>query len=82
MRRKLGKFRININDVDNGVLLPANVKAVTYTPSLPGTVTSGIHTARYYHALHARLEPLTSGRAVRAELRKIAAELLTGTFPY
>lgn len=43
---------------------------------------SQVHTDLYFRNVNERLEDLTSDGAIRAELQKIARELVEGTFQY
>jgi hypothetical protein len=77
------KWRIGINDADNGVYLP-RFKNIP-VPSMPNAPVHGpIHTTRYHAAVAARLifgDPQDSA-ACRAILRVIKKNLVDGSFPW
>lgn len=73
---------IAMNDTDNGCYLPRYKSSVV--PTMPGAHDhQGLHTDRYYLAVHLRLLAVESYTAteVRQALRNIKKELIAGTFP-
>jgi hypothetical protein len=82
-RKKLFRWGIGINDVDNGVYLPAFKKSSV--SSLPTAVKHAVvHTDDYYVNVFARfmMIPNDGTGMGRAALRQIKQELIDGVFPY
>jgi len=82
-RKKLFRWNIGINDVDNGVHLPAHRKSTV--ASLPHAAKHAvIHTDLYHLNVLARLMPVPgdSPKNGRLALRQIKQELIDGIFPY
>jgi hypothetical protein len=82
-RRMLFRWGIGINDVDNGVFLPAYKD--TIVSSLPKASKHVlVHTDRYHVNVLARLTlaPSDSSPDGRLALRQIKQELIDGVFPY
>lgn len=82
-RMRLFGWRIGINDVDNGVFLPAYKN--TAVSSLPNATKHVIvHTDTYHLNVRARLRVVPSDDHAegRLALRQIKKELVDGVFPY
>jgi hypothetical protein len=82
-RTKLFRWGIGINDVDNGVYLPAYQDSTV--PSLPNAVKHiVVHTDDYHVNVFARfvMVPNDSPPRGRLTLRQIKQELIDGVFPY
>lgn len=82
-RKMLFGWRIGINDVDNGVLLPAYKN--TAVAGLPNaTKHAVVHTDTYYVNVQERLwaVPRDDHAAGRGTLRRIKKQLIDGVFPY
>jgi len=85
-RRLLFKWRIAINDKDNGVHLPAFKRSVV--TSLPDAIKHRpIHTDVYHIAVFRRLDTYaktngTDTEVGREALKSIKRKILNGTFPY
>lgn len=85
-RRLLFRWRIAINDKDNGVHLPAFRRSVV--PSLRDALKHRpIHTDIYHMAVFRRLDTYARTGATdtavgREALRSIKKKILNGTFPY
>ncbi|RUL68515.1 AHH domain-containing protein [Dyella choica] len=82
-RRKLFRWGIGINDVDNGVYLPAYEDSTV--SSLPHAVKHAvIHTDAYHVNVFARfiMIPNDSPSTGRVALRQVKQELIDGVFPY
>jgi hypothetical protein len=77
-RGVLRKFNIGINDVSNGVFLPAN----RATQVIAGeTIHSTLHTKEYYDAVDDALKSATTRQQVVTILQNIRAALQSGDFP-
>jgi hypothetical protein len=77
-RSVLRKFGIGINDVVNGVFLPAN----RATQVIAGeTIHSTLHTKEYYDAVNEELMDAKSRQEVIDRLRNIAVKLQFGDYP-
>lgn len=79
----LFRWNIGINDVDNGVYLPAHKNAMV--ASLPDASKHAvIHTDIYHLNVLARLMPVPSNSPQngRMALRQIKQELINGVFPF
>jgi hypothetical protein len=77
-RGVLQKFNIGINDVSNGVFLPAN-KA---TQVIAGeTIHSPLHTDKYYETVDKELMMAETREQAIDILRRIGQALQSGTFP-
>lgn len=82
-RKKLFRWGIGINDVDNGVYLPAFKNSAV--SSLPNAVKHVVvHTDEYHVNVLARfvMIPNDSTARGRVALRQIKQELIDGVFPY
>jgi hypothetical protein len=82
-RKMLFRWNIGINDVDNGVYLPAHRKSTV--ASLPNASKHAvIHTDLYHLNVLARLMPVpgNSPQNGRPARRQIKQELVDGVFPY
>lgn len=82
-RKMLFRWCIGINDVDNGVYLPAHKKSTV--ASIPGASKHAvIHTDLYHLNVLARLMPVPANNPQngRLALRQIKQELVDGVFPY
>lgn len=82
-RSMLFRWNIGINDVDNGVYLPAHKNAMV--ASLPDASKHAvIHTDIYHLNVLARLMPVPSNSPQngRMALRQIKQELINGVFPF
>jgi hypothetical protein len=74
----LQKFNISINDVSNGVFLPAN----RATQVIAGkTIHSTLHTKKYYDAVNEALENATTRQEAIAILQGIGRALQSGDYP-
>jgi hypothetical protein len=81
-RKILAKWKIRIDDPDNGVFLPRDVRFIPH-PDLPDAANHAkVHTDEYYVNITAMLEQTTSARGCRDVLRLIAKELKDGTLQY
>jgi hypothetical protein len=77
-REILQKFNIGINDVSNGVFLPAN----RATQVIAGeTIHSTLHTDEYYDAVNEALESATTRQEAIAILQGIGRALQSGDYP-
>jgi hypothetical protein len=77
-RGVLRKFNIGINDVSNGVFLPAN----RATQVIAGeTIHSTLHTKEYYDAVNRALAGAATRQEAIAILQNIRAALQSGDFP-
>jgi hypothetical protein len=77
-RSVLRKFGIGINDVMNGVFLPAN----RATQVIAGeTIHSTLHTKEYYDGVNEELMDAKSRQEVIDRLRNIAVKLQFGDYP-
>lgn len=82
-RYMLYRWNIGINDVDNGVYLPAYKNSTV--ASLPSASKhAAIHTDLYHVNVLARLMPVPSNSPHdgRLTLRQIKQELISGVFPF
>lgn len=82
-RAKLFRWGIGINDIDNGVYLPAYRNSIV--SSLPHAVKHVVvHTDDYHVNVLARfvMIPNDSPSTGRSALRQIKQELIDGVFPY
>lgn len=75
-RRVLQRFKIDINDADNGVFLP-NKPGVGTTEAYHRT----LHTPQYHRNVLYRLNKASDEASARDILAEIAQELTAGTFP-
>jgi hypothetical protein len=77
-REILQKFNIGINDVSNGVFLPAN----RATQVIAGeTIHSTLHTDEYYDAVNEALESATTRQEAITILQGIGRALQSGDYP-
>ncbi|HTV87030.1 MAG TPA: AHH domain-containing protein [Dyella sp.] len=82
-RKKLFRWGIGINDVDNGVYLPAFENSTV--SSLPRAVKHAVvHTDVYHVNVFARFVMIPNDGTARGRvaLRQIKQELIDGVFPY
>lgn len=82
-RTKLFRWGIGINDVDNGVYLPAFKNSIV--PSLPNAVKhDSLHTNDYHVNVFARFVMIPNDNPSRGRLalREIKQDLIDGVFPY
>ena len=78
----LARYRIRIDDPDNGAWLP-NFKRNTPAPAMPGAPAHRtIHTQQYYLNITSLLSQVTTERQARQLLQQIGRRLQEGTFPY
>jgi hypothetical protein len=81
-RKILAKWKIRIDDPDNGVFLPRDVRFIPH-PDLPDAANHAmVHSDEYYVNITAMLEQTTSPSSCREVLRLIAKELTEGTLQY
>jgi hypothetical protein len=81
-RKILAKFKIRIDDPDNGVFLPKNEKYIPH-PEMPDAINHAkLHTEEYYVNVTTILSAATSALECRIALRLIAKELQEGTLEY
>ncbi len=82
-RKMLFRWSIGINDVDNGVYLPAHKKSTVASLS-NASKHAAIHTDLYHLNVLARLMPVpgSSPQIGRLALRQIKQELISGVFPF
>lgn len=77
-RSILKKFKIGINDPENGAFLPCN----SNTPcNAPGPLHSKLHTERYYEAVNELLEAAKTREQAITILDRIRKALLASKFP-
>lgn len=74
-RRILEKFKIGINNIENGVWLPGK------PGTGPGSYHPGLHTKKYYRWVYNSLRKATTRQEAIDILRRIAHRLSSGTFP-
>ena len=82
-RAYLFRWKIGIDDADNGVFLPK--KLGTNVPGLENAVPHGpLHSGPYHFEVTDRLRSRAGepASAAREELRAMRAEMVDGTFPY
>ena len=82
-RKMLFRWSIGINDVDNGVYLPAHKKSMVVSLS-NASKHAVIHTDLYHLNVLVRLMPVpdSSPQVGRLALRQIKQELINGVFPF
>ena len=82
-RKMLFRWSIGINDVDNGVYLPAHKDSMVASLS-KASKHAVIHTDLYHVNVLARLMPVpgSSPQDGRLALRQIKQELINGVFPF
>lgn len=81
-RKILAKWKIRIDDPDNGVFLPKN-SDYTPHPQMPQAVNhAAIHTKEYYVNITAMLTPTKSEEECRLVLKLIGKMLQQGTLEY
>lgn len=81
-RRILAKWKVRVDDPDNGVFLPRDSRYIPH-PELPNAVNHAeLHTDEYYVNITNVLTTATSPQECRLALRLIADELRKGTLEY
>jgi hypothetical protein len=81
-RKILAKYKIRIDDPDNGVFLPRDKRYIPHD-DLPNAVNHAkLHTAEYYVNVTTILSQTNSAEECRLALRLIADELRNGEFEY
>ena len=81
-RKILAKWKIRIDDPDNGVFLPRDSRYMPH-PELKDAVNHAeLHTEEYYINITAMLRQATSEQECRETLRLIAQCLIDGTLEY
>lgn len=81
-RRILAKWRIRIDDPDNGVFLPVDARYMPH-PEMPAAANhSMLHTDEYYVNITNILNTATSELECRLALRLIARQLQDGSLGY
>lgn len=77
----IAKFKIGIDDPDNGCWLPESVAATPH-PSFPKAPPhSRIHRHNYFWWVRSRMAPLTMSTQCRSQLQLLSRMLHTGQFP-
>ncbi|WP_276679893.1 AHH domain-containing protein [Thalassolituus oleivorans] len=78
----LARFKIRIDDPDNGVYLPRDNRFIPH-PKMPDAAGhSKVHTKKYYTNITNMLQTATSEFECRLALRLIAKELREGSWEY
>ena len=81
-RRILAKFKIRIDDPDNGVYLPRDSRFIPHEKMPDAANHAKLHTSEYYLNITSILRQSTSASDCRVALRSIAKKLRNGQLGY
>ncbi len=81
-RRILAKFKIRIDDPDNGVYLPRDARFIPHEKMPDAANHAKVHTDEYYINVTNVLSTATSALECRVALKLIAKKLRDGTLEY
>lgn len=81
-RKILAKYKIRVNDPDNGVFLPRDSRYIPHQEMPDAVNHAGVHTKEYYVNVTTILRQTKSAHECRLALRLISRELQQGVMGY